>query len=114
VLRGNPELMLREVDEFSKARLFILIEQSNFSALEQEFKEDSRGLKIRSFIWLLERSIDYDEARKFELALGLYKLFQAINEGMSTRVSWPSFLRFGASISASQLAPERPLGAGPL
>src|SRR3990167_10970372 len=80
--------------KYSAERLMMLLDNDRLAALEDEFNEHPRGIKLANFVWLMESAIDYPPEEKVDLVYGLVKLFQDIDINGDLHMEWSEFTQY--------------------
>ena len=89
----RPSLVGRR-HKYSAERLMMLLDNDRLAALEDEFNEHPRGIKLVNFVWLMESAIDYPPEEKIDLVYGLVKLFQDIDINGDLHMEWSEFTQY--------------------
>lgn len=93
-IRKNPELLTQEVNKYTAEKLMMLLDNDRLAALEDEFNEHPEGIELPSFIWLMECAISHSPEEKYDLIMGLIKLFNDIDINGDQHMEWSEFTQF--------------------
>jgi hypothetical protein len=72
----------------------MLLDSERLAALEDEFNEYPKGIKLITFIWLMECAIHYPPEEKVDLVCGLVKLFNDIDINGDKHMEWSEFTQY--------------------